>query len=114
MNSEKALKGEILGDDVWFTLDDLCRSCALPRDHILLLVEEGIIEPVVTGNDLVDDRSGGPQSVEHWRFEWRSLTRVRTSKRLQRDLGVNPAGVALALELMERIEQLERQLRRGF
>jgi chaperone modulatory protein CbpM len=113
MSSEKVLKGEILGDDVWFTLDDLCRSCALPRDHILLLVEEGIIEPVVMGTGSEETRSGEQHSVEHWRFEWRSLTRVRTSKRLQRDLGVNPAGVALALELMERIDQLERQLNRG-
>ena len=31
--------------------------------------------------------------------------------RLQRDLGVNTAGVALVIELLERIEALERQLR---
>jgi chaperone modulatory protein CbpM len=35
---------------------------------------------------------------------------VRTSTRLQQDLGVNLPGVALALELLERIEQLERRL----
>jgi hypothetical protein len=31
---------------------------------------------------------------------------------LQRDLGVNLAGAALALDLLERIEGLQRQLRK--
>jgi len=100
MSTNKPLHGEIPGYDAPLTLEQLCRSCGLPREQILLLVEEGIIEPkaTVTG------------SAEHWQFHWKSLTRVRTSTRLQQDLGVNLAGVALALELLERIEQLERRL----
>jgi chaperone modulatory protein CbpM len=33
--------------------------------------------------------------------------------RLQRDLGVNPAGAALALQLMDELEQLRAQLQAG-
>jgi chaperone modulatory protein CbpM len=38
------------------------------------------------------------------------VRRVRTVVRLQRDLGVNLPGAALALELLERIEELQRRL----
>ena len=100
MSSNKPLQGEIPGYDAPLTLEQLCRSCGLPREQILLLVEEGIIEP----QDTVS------ATTEHWQFHWKSLTRVRTSTRLQQDLGVNLPGVALALELLERIEQLERRL----
>jgi chaperone modulatory protein CbpM len=100
MSTSKPLQGEIPGYDAPLTLEQLCRSCGLPREHILLLVEEGIIEPSATASS----------TAEHWQFHWKSLTRVRTSTRLQKDLGVNLPGVALALELLERIEQLERRL----
>jgi chaperone modulatory protein CbpM len=100
MNTSKPLRGEIPGLDLPLTLEQLCRSCGLPREQILLLVEEGIIEP---------EASAGP-AAEHWQFHWKTVTRVRTSARLQQDLGVNLPGVALALELLERIEQLERRL----
>lgn len=103
MSTNKPLQGEIPGYDTPLTLEQLCRSCRLPREQVLLLVEEGIIEP----QDQLAD------TAEHWQFHWTSLTRVRTSTRLQQDLGVNLAGVALALELLERIEQLERRLQ-GF
>ncbi|MDZ4729438.1 MAG: chaperone modulator CbpM [Xanthomonadales bacterium] len=104
-NMDTTLQGEILGKDIILTLEQLCRSCALPQEQILLLVEEGIIEPKAL--------AGGPASdlqIEHWQFHWKSVTRVRTSTRLQQDLGVNLAGVALALELLERIDKLERRL----
>jgi chaperone modulatory protein CbpM len=35
---------------------------------------------------------------------------VRTVRRLQRDLGVNLPGAALALELLDRIAELERSM----
>jgi chaperone modulatory protein CbpM len=37
--------------------------------------------------------------------------RVQKAHRLQRDLGVNLPGIALALQLLERIDALEARLR---
>jgi len=37
--------------------------------------------------------------------------RVRSALRLQHDLGVNLAGIALALDLMEELENLRAQLK---
>lgn len=95
MAGEQVLCGQILGDHDMVSLTDICRSCAVEVETITLLVEEGILDPV--GGD-----------VEHWQFTVSSLRRVKTVVHLQRDLGVNLAGAALALELLDRIAELER------
>jgi len=63
------------------------------------LIAEGILEP---------REDGSPA-----RLPYSSVRITSTVIRLQRDLGVNLAGAALALELLENIEELRAQLRRG-
>lgn len=93
-NGEKILVGEVLEEGYLVSLADLCRSCTVETQTITTLVAEGILDP--TGDD-----------VEHWRFTIGSLRRVKTVIHLQRDLGVNLAGAALALDLLDRIAELE-------
>ena len=95
MATDKTLTGQVLEDYELVTIDDLCRSCTVEVETITLLVAEGILDPV--GGD-----------VQHWQFTVGSLRRVKTAIHLQRDLGVNLAGAALALELLDRIAELER------
>lgn len=95
MENDKTLKGQVLEEFDMVTLEDLCRSCTIEVETVTLLVAEGILDPV--GGD-----------VEHWQFTVGSLRRVKTAIHLQRDLGVNLAGAALALELLDRIAELER------
>ncbi len=89
---------EILEQSAEVTLADLTRSCRVHAEWVLELVQEGVLEPV---------QRGGPQ----WRFAATSVVRVRKAQRLQRDLGVNLPGIALALELLDRIDALEARLR---
>lgn len=89
---------ELIDDQTTFTLADLCRSFAVEGELIEELVEQGILEPV--------GRQG-----QHWYFPAGSLRRTRITLHLQRDLGVNLAGAALALDLLERIEELDARLR---
>jgi chaperone modulatory protein CbpM len=93
------LSGRVLDEMVSLSLDELCRACRVHSDWILELVDEGILEP---------------QGREHgnWRFASNSLQRVQTVWRLQHDLGINLAGAALALDLMEEIEGLRARLGR--
>ncbi len=49
------------------------------------------------------------ERADAWQFHISSVKRVRTAVHLQRDLGVNLAGAALALELLDRIVELERR-----
>ena len=91
------LSGELVEDDLVFTVEELCRSCMLEPDHVIEYVQEGVLE--ARGGDL-----------SQWTFSINSLRRVRTARRLQRDLGVNLAGAALALELLDRIAELEQRM----
>ena len=86
-------------EDFHLTLSELCRVCQISAEQGLDLVDEGIIEPVVPEPGL-------------WRFQVLSIRRVRCACRLTQDLGLNSAGAALAVELLEEIEQLRARLRR--
>jgi len=90
---ETLLSGDVLGEDVELTLAELCRSCQLPAERVYELVEWGVIEPL-------------GREPAGWRFGWTSVRRVRCALRLERDLGVNHAGAALALDLLEELNRL--------
>jgi chaperone modulatory protein CbpM len=61
------------------------------------MVEEGIIEPI------------GERKTT-WRFSFSEVENIRTVIRIKDDLKLNLAGAALALQLLERIEQLESKI----
>jgi len=84
---------ELIDEKTTFTLVELCRSCSVEAEIIEAMVEQGILEP--------SGRHG-----RYWSFPSSSLRRTRVTLHLQRDLGVNLAGAALALDLLERIEEL--------
>ena len=88
------LSSIVLEDQDGLTLVDLCRACAVHVDVVTALVDEGVLTP-----------SG--ITAEHWRFTGVHLHRARVAVRLQRDLGVNMAGAALAIELLEELENLK-------
>ena len=95
-HAETILVGEVLEEDDLVSIAELCRICTVETQTISTLVSEGVLDPM--GAD-----------TEHWRFTVSSLKRVKTVTHLQRDLGVNLAGAALALELLDRIAELERR-----
>jgi chaperone modulatory protein CbpM len=93
------LTGVVFDETTEITVTELCEVCSVEHTLIEQLVEEGILDPV----------GGRPNEL---RFHYASVRRIRTVVHLQQDLGVNLAGAALALELLERIEDLRRQLRK--
>ena len=97
---EDALPGVIFEEYAKLSLDELSRLCAVDRTYIVELVEEGVLSVIEV-------------DASEWRFSGAALRRARTALRLQRDLEINLPGVALALELMEEIEELRRELKVG-
>jgi chaperone modulatory protein CbpM len=91
--------GEVLEEEVEVTLAELCRACQVPAERLFELVEEGVVEPL--GRD-----------PARWRFRGISVRRVRCALRLEQDLGVNAAGAALVLDLLEELEAMRARLRR--
>ena len=91
------LSGEILGEEIELSVKDLCAACEVSSKRLFELVEEGVVEPVGT-------------DPAKWRFRAVSIRRIRRAERLERDLGVNVAGAALALDLLDELELLRARL----
>ncbi len=91
----------LLSEELELTLGELCRACHLPAEHILALVDEGVIEP----------QTPHPEPAR-WRFQAVCVKRVHRASRLERDLGINAAGVALVIELLDEIDRLHARLQR--
>jgi chaperone modulatory protein CbpM len=97
---ETYLTGEIFEESSALSVQDLKRMFAVEQRRIIEWVEEGVISAL-------------EMDAAEWRFSGAQLRRARIALRLERDLGVNAAGVALALELLEELEQLRRERRVG-
>lgn len=96
-DSHKTPTSIVIEEQTQLTLTELCGACGVQSEWIIDLVHEGVLTP--TG-----------ESPQHWRFSGQHLRRATVAIRLRRDLDVNAAGAALALELLEELETLRAQL----
>ena len=88
----------IVEASVTFTLTELCWACRGSDQQLLALVEEGVLEP-------------GGSGPADWVFDGAALGRARTALRLIDDLALSPAAVALVLDLLSQIDELNARLR---
>lgn len=93
------MTGNVLEEIAQLDVDEICIRCGVTVATIEAYVAEGLIE--VQGED-----------VTLWRFSEVTLVHIQRAYRMERDLRLNPAGVVLAVELIEQIERLKIQLRR--
>jgi chaperone modulatory protein CbpM len=94
------LTGEIFDESSALSLNDLTRMFAVDEQRVVEWVEEGVISVIEVDG-------------AHWRISGTQLRRARIALRLERDLGVNPAGVALALQLLEELQRFRRERASG-
>jgi len=87
----------VIVEEIELTLAEVSRGCAVHAEYVVELVQEGVLLP----------RGAEPQ---RWRFGGAALRRVNTALRLQRDLGLNLAGVALAMQLLDEVNDLRARL----
>ena len=88
----------LLEEHIQIALDELERASGLSIELITELVEYGVFQPV------------GSRPHE-WRFAARCIAVGRTANRLRADFELSVPGLALTLSLLERIEELEREVR---
>lgn len=94
MGREAIVIAELVVEETrWLSLAELCDACRVNPDCVSDLIAEGVVEP----------EGSGP---EDWHFDAVALRRLRAALRLQQDLGVNSAGAALALDLLEELAML--------
>lgn len=82
------------------TLVELSDLSGLTVTELTGLVECGVLAP--------GDTAGAASSQQ--RFASQCLVTARTAARLRADFGLHPDGLALAVQLLDRIRELEAQL----
>ena len=92
------LEGMLLDEHASLTLSELCRTTGLHAEALISMVEEGLVEP----------QGGAPGE---WRFTGECVYRLHVAVRLQRDLQINLAGAALALDLLEELRGLRARVK---
>ena len=88
------------------TLHEIALRCGVEQSFVEQLVDLGIIEDQIVEDQIIEGQAPSPG-----RYSGEVTLRVQRCVRLQRDLGVNLEGTAVIVELLERIESLEHQLR---
>lgn len=91
------LSGQLLDDESFISLSELCRVSHLSAEDVVEMVDYGLLEPV--GN-----------KVNDWQFPLIALRRLKIAMRLRRDLELNLAGTALLLELLEELHDLRKKI----
>ena len=78
------------------SLEELSRLVDLHPEMVLRLVDLGLVDP----------EQGAPE----WLFQEAAVPRIWKIRRLHRDLGINWAGIGVVLDLLDRIDDLEREI----
>ena len=89
----------IVEEEIHLPLPELCQACSTSQDYVMDWVYEGVLEP--TG-----------EAPQDWRFTGQSMRRARLACSLTRDLELNSPGIALVLDLLDKIATLESKLKR--
>jgi chaperone modulatory protein CbpM len=80
------------------SLTDFCTRCHVEAHYIIEMVEMGILEPE-------------GETTSSWQFSFYEMFRFKKARRLQNDLNLNLAGVALSLQLLDELKVLRNHLR---
>jgi DNA-binding transcriptional MerR regulator len=79
----------------WLTLEELAQASGIHPELITSYMEFGLIDPI-------------SQSEQGLWFEVETVPRLRMIQRLRTDMGVNLPGVAVILDLTDKIRHLQQ------
>ena len=102
-----SVSGIVIDEQSFLTLTELSHACSVQTGYIIELVDEGLLTPDV----MAEENAPPSNDPRYWRFSGTQMRRARVAMRLQSDLGINLAGAALALQLLDEIENLRAQLK---
>ena len=92
--------GIVINDDETSCISfvEICKIIpVIEKDNLIDMLEHGLIPSITNIRDDI-------------KFNNVMIKRIISAFRLQTDLGLNPAGVVLALELLDSLEELNQQI----
>jgi chaperone modulatory protein CbpM len=81
-----------------FSLEELCELSGLSEAELRELVDYGVLAPT-------------DPDARQWTFSADRLLVARSARRLRKDFELDPQGVALVVTLLDRVRDLEAELR---
>lgn|SRR5574340_648063 len=99
MRADDILSGSLM-EDTWLTLEQVAAACMVEPAWLTRHIEEGLFPDAesIAGT---------------WRFSGVSLLRARRMRQLERDFEAVPELAALVADLLEEMDILRAQIRRG-
>ncbi len=99
MRDDDILSGSLM-EDTWLTLEQVAAACMVEPAWLTRHIEEGLFPDAesIAGT---------------WRFSGVSLLRARRMRQLERDFEAVPELAALVADLLEEMDILRAQIRRG-
>ena len=85
------------GGDMWLSREELAAAAGISPAMLSRLIRLGLVEPAAPGPG---------------QFTAGVATRLKRMLRLHHDIGVNLTGAAIIIDLLERVDRLEKELRR--
>lgn len=97
MNKDTILTGVLINETTTFSFIEVCHKYHIPKELLIEMVDQGLFSLQST-------------EIEHIELDQKALHRIETAFRLHRDLDINLPGVALALELLEKMDKMREEL----
>lgn len=97
MNDKTLLIGILVEEQSTLSFQDVCHKYNISQELLIEMVEYGLF-------------AEQPIKPEKINLDQKSLRRMESAFRLHKDLGINLPGVALALDLLEELEQMQQEL----
>ena len=87
----------LIDETTTYSFVEVCHKYHIREELLIEMIEQG----------LFPDQPTEPEQIA---LDQKALRRIESAFRLHRDLGINLPGVALALELLEEIEKMHKEL----
>ena len=98
MNKDTLLIGVLIEETTSISFIEVCRKYSIPEELLIEMIEHGLF-PTHQNID-----------KEQVALSQKDLRRIESAFRLHKDLGINLPGVALALDLLDELEHLRKEL----
>jgi chaperone modulatory protein CbpM len=99
MTGHSVLVGVCLSDQHALEIESFALACGADVEFVCALVDIDLLQPLIIEG--------------HWHFSGEALTRARRILRLQRDFEANLETVAVIIDLMDEIEQMQAHMNRA-
>ncbi|MDI1352529.1 MAG: chaperone modulator CbpM [bacterium] len=97
MNKDSLLIGVLIEETTTVSFIEVCQQYNIPESLLTEMIEHGLFSLPST-------------NTTHIALDQKALRRIESAIRLHRDLDVNLPGVALALDLLDEMEQMRHEL----